>query len=145
MGALDVLPVALAKRYLNIPATSVENDTELAEDFIPPAVARVERHLWGDESGAQLDPLTITAPQRLAVRMVLNEYWRTQRAKVSRVSPGISGSAVETDAGPAGLASLTVRLTDLLGPPFSGGDAAPSSPTGSFPPPPCWPDPVEAR
>lgn len=136
MSALDVLPLDKAKLYLNIPPTATQNDDELRDDFIPPAVERVERHL-----GRALVPAEMTGSERLAVKLVLAEYWRTQRAKVGRgvSGGGTSGAAIESDSGPGGMAAIKTRLTDLLGPPAA---EAGSGPVGSFPAAQAWPDPA---
>ncbi|HEY9354604.1 MAG TPA: head-tail connector protein [Nocardioides sp.] len=136
MGALDILPLDVAKTYLNF--RGEQNDAELAT-FIPPAVERVERHL-----GRTLDPATVTAIEVLAVKVVLAEYWRTQRANYGRSSygGGASGAAIEADSGPAGEAPLRVRLTELLGDPATGTGAAAPEPLGSFPSAQAWPDPI---
>lgn len=137
MAALDVLPPAKAKEFVQIPAAVTSLDDELVE-FIGAAVERVERHL-----GRALDPAAVTFSELLAAKMVLGEYWRTQRAtRGGRGSygGGASGAAIEVDADPAGMAPLRLRLTELLGEP------APTSgglvPSGSFPAAAGWPDPA---
>jgi len=62
---------------------------------------------------------SVTAAEKLAVKVVLAEYWRTQRVEVAaNAARGYaSGVALEADAGPAGTAPLKVRLAELLGPP----------------------------
>ena len=142
MSALDVLPLVDAKRYLNIPLARAEDDAELA-GFVPAAVQRVERHLWGESSTQQLEDLDVVSPlQLLAVKVVLGEFWRTQRLRTARAGSGASGTAIDADSGPAGLASLRTRLTELLGPPADGKGSDPAEPVGSFPPALPWPDPV---
>lgn len=144
MSALDVLPLDAAKRYLNIPLAVTNDDDELTE-FIGAAVQRVERHLYGEDSAGNpkehLDPAALSALQVLAVKVVLAEYWRTQRYKTARAAGGVSGTAIEADSGPAGLASLQVRLTELLGPPADGESGGVLSPVGEYPEAPAWPDP----
>lgn len=144
MGALDVLPLVAAKRYLNI--KNDEWDDELEQDFIPPAVERVERHIAGQAGvGVTLTAAAdATATQILAVKMVLGEYWRTQRTAAGRGGfGGTSAAQVDADTGPAGTASLRSRLTDMLGPPADSDDldGPVPSPTGAFPPAQRWPDP----
>lgn len=141
MAPLDVLPLVDAKRFLNI--RTAEFDAELTEDFIGPAVERVERHLAGDAGIGQTLTTAAAATQLqiLAVKAVLAEYWRTQRTRVGRGSFGTTAAAVEADSGPAGVASLRSRLEELLGPPFEGTGSAPPSPGGSFPRAQAWPDP----
>lgn len=138
MGALDVLPLALAKRYLNIPAADHQHDDELTEDFVPPAVQRVAEHV-----GRELvDSASCTPLERLALKMVVEEYWKTQRAQGAggRGSyGGASRTAIDADSGPAGTAPLRVRLEELLGP---AAVATGPAPRGSFPPPSTWPDPT---
>lgn len=135
MAALDVLPLPAAKEYLNIPAASTVNDTELA-GFIPAAVERVERHL----GRPLIDAATSTASEVLAVKVVLGDFWRTQRVRAGRSFGGASSSAVEADSGPAGMAPLRVRLSDLLGEEVS---EPGEIPRGSFPAASRWPDPAE--
>lgn len=138
MSALDVLPLEKAKRYLNIPLAQTQHDDELEQDFIPPAVERVQRHL----GRTLVDETSTSGSERLALKMVLGEYWRTQRVAAGRgriSGGGASGTAIEADSGPAGEAPLRVRLTDLLG------EEAPdqhTSPRGTFPPACGWPDPA---
>lgn len=141
MSALDVLPLDAAHRYLNIPLATTIDDDELTE-FIEAAVQRVERHLFGENSDEHLDPDALSALQVLAVKVVLAEYWRTQRYKTARGAGGSSGTAIEADSGPAGLASLRVRLTELLGPPADGAAGGVPAPVGEFPPAVGWPDPA---
>ncbi|TAK32339.1 MAG: hypothetical protein EPO40_03150 [Myxococcaceae bacterium] len=130
-----VLNLADAKIYLNIPAARTADDVELG-GFIPPAEARVARHLGR--------PPVADAPlEVLAVKVVLGEYWRTQRAG-RRGGGGNAAAATEADSGPAGTASLKVRLTELLGEPAAAGGGVPA-PVGSFPPAECWPDPAQGR
>lgn len=139
---LEVLPLEKAKLHLNIPSTSTQNDDELRDDFIPPAVERVERHL-----GRELVPAEMTGSERLAVRVVLAEYWRTQRVSTGRGGyggGGASGAALEADSDPAGAAPLRRRLIDLLGPAADDATGAGGglAPRGSFPLPQPWPDPA---
>lgn len=131
----DVLPLAAAKRYLNIPLSSTVNDDELEEEFIPPAVERVGRHL----GRSLIDADEVTPSELLACKVVLGEYWRTQRFRRGGGAGGPSGAAIEADTGPAGAAPITNRLTELLGPPA---DREETKPTGSFPPATAWPDPA---
>ncbi len=146
MTALDVLPLQVAKRFLNIADARTEHDTELLADFIPPAVERVERHLFGTDSTGQplshLDPGSVTATQLLACKVVLAAYWRTQRARSPSGGYGAGGGAGMEDSDPAGMAPLRRRLIDLLGPPAEDGPDARLDPRGSFPDPSCWPDPI---
>lgn len=60
----------------------------------------------------------ITAVQRDAVLMVLEEYWRTQRSRLGGrgTTMGGTAAAAQGDTGPAGVAPLERRLEDLLGP-----------------------------
>lgn len=140
MSALDVLPLDAAKRYLNIPLANVLDDGELTE-FIGAAVQRVERHLFGESSDVHLDPDAVSPLQVLAVKVVLAEYWRTQRYKTARAGGGASGTAIEADSGPAGLASLPVKLTELLGPAADDASGGALAPVGEYPPVQAWPDP----
>lgn len=137
MSALDVLPLAAAKEHINFraPQDQGQNDAEILE-MIPAAAERVERHLGRPPSAGSFS-------ERLAVKVVFAEYWRTQRGssttRGSRGGGGASGAAIEADSGPAGAAPLTSRLTELLGDPVQeAGDA----PRGSFPEPQRWPDPA---
>lgn len=143
MAPIDVLPLADAKRFLNI--RTAEFDDELTQDFIGPAVERVERHLAGEAGIGQTLTTAAAATQLqiLAVKAVLADYWRTQRTRVGGRSygGGTTAAAVEADSGPTGAASLRSRLTDLLGPPFEGSGSAPPAPGGSFPKAQPWPDP----
>lgn len=141
MSALDVLSLDDAKRYLNIPLANTVDDAELTE-FIAAAVQRVERHLFGENSDEHLDPDALSALQVLAVKVVLAEFWRTQRFKTARAAGSASGTSIEADTGPAGLASLRARLTELLGPPVDGAAGGVPAPVGEFPPPVDWPDPA---
>lgn len=141
VSALDVLPLDVAKRYLNIPLDRVADDAELEEDFIPPAVQRVSEHVGRD----LVDAALCTPLERLAVKVVLAAYWRTQRVSMGRGASygggGASGAALEADSDPAGVAPLRRRLTDLLGEPAVVG----AGPRGSFPPPLPWPDEAGRR
>lgn len=146
MAALDILPIDKAREYLNI-RTPELNEVELAE-FIAAAVERVERHLAGDAGvGSTLVTAeTTSALQLLAVKAVLAEYWRTQRARIGRgAAGGSTAAAVEADTGPAGAAALRMRLEDILGPPFDGAGSDPPRPAGSFPLAAPWPDPARLR
>jgi len=140
VSALDVLPLDAAKRYLNIPLANTIDDGELTE-FIGAAVQRVERHLVGEDSDEHLDPDAVTPLQVLAVKVVLAEYWRTQRYKTARAAGGASATAIDADSGPAGLASLQVKLTELLGPPADGASGGVPAPVGEYPLVQAWPDP----
>jgi hypothetical protein len=141
VGALDVLPLAKAKRYLNIPAERTTDDEELAE-FIGPAVQRVGEHV-----GRELvDEQSCTPLELLAVKVVLGAYWRTQRVNMGRggsYGGGVSGSALEADSDPAGAAPIRRRLIDLLGEPADDGKAPHTAPQGNFPSPEPWPDPAQ--
>lgn len=144
MSALDVLPLAAAKLYLNIPASVTKDDVEL-QGFIAAAVGRVDRHLYGDAAEQSLadDPETVTPLQLLAVKAALAEFWETQRVGyVGGSYGGGTAAAAAMDTGPSGVASLTMRLTELLGPPA--GDAS-TVPRGSFPAAAPWPDPICVR
>lgn len=146
MAALDVLPLDVAKRFLNIAPNLTDQDDELSVDFIPPAVERVERHVFGASPDGQplghLAPDTISASQRLACKVVLGEYWRTQRTVLGGGRPlgAVSGGA-DLDSDPAGTAPLRARLTELLGEPSKVTPGTPA-PAGMFDPPQPWPDPA---
>jgi hypothetical protein len=130
----DVLSVQKAKDHLNaLNITEPGGEGELA-DMIGAAVGRVERHL-----GRSLEPGPATGVELLACKVVLAEYWRTQRpgAAGRRVYGAQAAGAQET--GPVSGAPIEVKLEDLLGPPA---DDAASSPQGSFPPPVPYPDPI---
>lgn len=137
MSALDVLSVEDAKAYLNERTTA--HDDELAR-FIGAAVARVEKHL----GRSLVDAAEVTPLEQLAVEMVLADYWRTQRTSAS-TRGGYVSPPYEGDDGPGGVASLRVRLTDLLGEPAAEKAGAGSAPQGSFPAPAAWPDPADRR
>lgn len=130
--ALEVLPLAKAKEHLN--RTEVRQPGEEGEliDMIGAAVERVERHL-----GRYPQPGKIL--EQLACKVVLAEYWKTQRPSTVRTS-AYPTAAGEVDDGPTSGVSITAKLTELLGPP-SGGSGG--SPQGLFPSPLAWPDPVE--
>jgi len=134
VAGLGVLSLADAKEHLN--KISPVSDEELRL-MLPAAVERVERHTGRALSGAT----QVTASEVLAVKLVLAEYWRTQRAKVGRgvSGGGASGVAIESDSGLGGMAAIKTRLTDLLGPPAAEAGAAP---VGSFPAAQPWPDPA---
>lgn len=136
MSALDVLPLEVAKEYLNI--TSDRQDDELT-GFIPAAVLRVVRH-----TGHNLDTAADASPlELLACKVVLADFWRTQRVAApgrGGYGGGSSGAAIEADSGIGGEAPLRVKLTELLGPPAATGDVRPE-PVGCFPQPQPWPDP----
>jgi uncharacterized phage protein (predicted DNA packaging) len=140
VAALDVLPLDVAKRYLNIDAGTTAHDDELADDFIPPAVARVERHV-----GRTFTDYESVGPlERLALKMVLAEFWRTQSVSATRSYNGSVGQqSYDADSDPAGTAPLRVRLEELLGEEAPQETASVSSPQGSFPEPSPWPDPAE--
>lgn len=124
MAALDVLPLDEAKKYLN---KSSDTDDDELTGFIAAAVERVERHV-----GGSIEPPT--ASQLLAVKVVLGEYWETQRVAAAGPTPVYANSV--DDDGPTGTAPLSVRLAEILG------DALSESPQGSFPDPLPWPDPI---
>lgn len=145
MAALDVLPLDQAKKHVNTELAITTDDAEMTA-FIEAAVERVDRHLWTEaerETGRSLTAAgePVTPSRRLAVMVVFAEYWRTQRPRGARSGgAAVSVAAVEADSGPAGVASLTSRLTELLGPAAesSSGTAA----VGSFPAALPWPDPA---
>lgn len=141
MAALDVLPLADAKVYLNI--TTTAHDDEL-EKFIGAAVARVDKHLGLDQPGevSLAEQTELTPLQRLAVEMVLAEYWRTQRISATNRSTYVA-QPWEDDDGPAGTASLRARLTDLLGEPAATKRGTGAAPQGTFPSATPWPDPAD--
>lgn len=129
---LDVLPVDKAKEHLNREKIRQPGEDEELVDFIGAAVDRVARHLGRY-------PAVGKVIEQLACKVVLAEYWKTQRPSTVRTSayPTASG---EVDDGPTSGVSITAKLTELLGPP-SGGSGG--SPQGLFPSPLAWPDPVE--
>lgn len=131
--ALEVLPLAKAKEHLN--RTEVRQPGEEGEliDMIGAAVERVERHL-----GRYPQPGKIL--EQLACKVVLAEYWETQRPDQGRSTgyPGAGGP--DSDDGPTSQKSIRVKLIELLGPPAAEDG---SSPQGLFPPPRSWPDPVD--
>lgn len=143
-SGLTVVSLADAKQHLNKVLTQQIDDEEL-RPIIAAAVERVDRHLWtAAERSAGMSLTTrgqVSPSERLAVLTVLDVYWAPQRSRINRtvVTPG---PAVELDAGPAGTASLTARLTELLGPPAEGRGAAPPAPVGAYPDPSGWPDPA---
>lgn len=65
----------------------------------------------------QAGSTAVTATQRDAVLMVLEEYWRTQRTRLGGRGNSMGGGATQfsVETGPAGEAPLGRRLTDLLG------------------------------
>lgn len=135
-----MLPLEKAKWYLNIPAERTTDDDELTE-FIAPAVQRVGQHV-----GRELvDEQSCTPLELLAVKVVLGAYWRTQRVNMGRggsYGGGVSGSALEADSDPAGVAPIRRRLIDLLGDPADDGTGQAAAPQGCFPPAESWPDPA---
>lgn len=141
-----VISLGDARDYLNKIGAATLDEDEL-RTMMAAAVERVDRHLYSQaerDGGRTLaTESTITQSQVLAVKMVLAEFWRTQRTRLGGRSMGGGGSgvAIELDSGPAGAAPLTVRLTDLLGDPADGGDGVPA-PVGSFPTACGWPDPA---
>lgn len=146
MSALDVLSLDAAKAHLNIRLTDIRNDGEITE-MIAAAVERVERHLYGMDPVTkkplgQLDPATATPSQRLACKVVLAEYWRTQ--KPAGAVRALGTVAQEADDDPAGTAPLRYKLVELLGEPSR---ATPDQavPVGSFPAASPWPDPASWR
>lgn len=124
MAALDVLPLDEAKKYLN---KSTDTDDDELTGFIAAAVERVERHV-----GGSIEPPT--ASQLLATKVVLGEYWETQRVAAAGPTPVYANSV--DDDGPTGTAPLSVRLAEILG------DALSESPSYSFPSAQPWPDPI---
>lgn len=84
-----------------------------------PAIVNTDSAFGGPvEVTYKVGRTSVTANEKLAVKMVLAEYWRTQRVEVSRAA-GISyasGVALESDAGPAGTAPMRLRLQEILGP-----------------------------
>lgn len=126
MAALDVLPLDEAKRYLN---KSSDTDDDELTGFIAAAVERVERHV-----GGSIEPPT--ASQLLAVKVVLGEYWETQRVAAAGPTSIYTAAIAVDDDGPTGSAPLRMRLAEILG------DPASDSPRGSFPDPLPWPDPI---
>lgn len=138
MSALDVLPVVTAKRFLNI--TRSDWDTELSQDFIPPAVDAIER--WTGKGAGGLE--SGASPSELfAVKVVLREYWRTQYPERSGGSGApTSYGAAATDTGPAGGAPLERRLETILGPKVASAGGGGAVARGTFDPPQPWPDPA---
>lgn len=141
-----VISLADARAYLNKLGGGAADEDEL-RTMLAAAVERVDRHLYSAADRAagrtlNVEPV-ITESQVLAVKMVLAEFWRTQRARLGGrpTGMGTAAGAMDSDSGPAGVAPLTVRLTDLLGLPSGGGDAVPA-PVGSFPVAQPWPDPA---
>ena len=138
--ALAVLSLDQAKLHVNIPLDRVENDAELI-GHIAAAVERVERHLGRPLTVA---PELVSASELLACKVVLAEYWRPQRARGGRSYGQASSAAAAADSGPGGLASLTARLTELLGRAASAGSTRSTPPRGTFPAAQPWPDPAGA-
>jgi hypothetical protein len=100
-------------------------ESVLIDSRIPAVTSGVGSPFYGDVALTYVAGRTsVTAAEKLAVKMVLAEYWRTQRVEVAANSARgyASGVALEADAGPAGTAPLKIRLQELLGP------AAPSRP-----------------
>ncbi|MBN9791290.1 hypothetical protein DMP17_22165 [Pseudonocardia sp. TMWB2A] len=131
-GPLDVLPLEKAKQHLNRTVNRQPGEEDELIDMIGAAVDRVERHLGRF-------PVVGKVIEQLACKVVLAEYWETQRPDTGRTGyPGASGP--DSDDGPTSQKSIRVKLTELLGPPAAdtGG-----SPQGLFPPPRAWPDPVD--
>ncbi|MDN5853516.1 MAG: phage gp6-like head-tail connector protein, partial [Actinomycetia bacterium] len=141
-----VISLAHAKQHLNKSHTQQIDDEEL-RPIIAAAAERVDRHLWTRaqrDAGSTLTTATqVSASQRLAVLTVLDTYWATQRSRTNRPPTAGASPTVELDAGPAGAASLTARLTELLGPPAEGAGSVAVAPTGSYPSVLPWPDPIE--
>ena len=150
-SALDVLSLAAVKEHLNIDLDDRVHDAELL-GLIPAAVGRVRAHIRRsftspDEATASERGEMRAASELLACKMVLADYWRTQIFSGRTEIYGTSPAVVEMDVGPAGASSLTMRLTDLLGPPGAEADddgrsARVPAPQGSFPAAHPWPDPV---
>lgn len=130
-GALDVLPLDKAKEHLNREKIRQPGDEEELVDFIGAAVERVTRHLGRF-------PEVGSVSEQLACKVVLAEYWKTQRPSTVRTSyPTAAG---EVDDGPTSGVSIGAKLAELLGPAKAdaGGTAQ-----GLFPNPLAWPDPIE--
>lgn len=149
--ARRVISLSDVRDYLNKATTGAQPDEDELRTMMAAAVERVDRHLFSQaerDGGRTLaTEAVITQSQVLAVKVVLAEFWRTQRARLGggRGQMGIStaGAVAEMDNGPSGSASLTLRLTDLLGDPADGGDGVPA-PMGSFPESCDWPDAARA-
>jgi hypothetical protein len=88
LGAAGGLAAAGAINAAGGPACDAERRTG---QFIGAAAQRVERHLFGENSDEHLDPDALSALQSLAVKVVVGEYWPTQRFKTARVAGGSSG------------------------------------------------------
>lgn len=130
MAALDVLPLAQAKDHLNIPSDNVDNDAELTR-MIGAAVERVERHV-----GRTLtDQASCSASQILASKVVLADYWITQRPENGPPPGWMTGGNDDT---PGYVVPLRERLVEILGQPSN---AAGGAPTYAFPDAAPWPDP----
>lgn len=145
--ARRVISLGDARDYLN-KAVGGQVDEDELRTLMAAAVERVDRHLFTQaerDAGRTLatEP-AVSESQVLAVKMVLAEFWRTQRNRLGSRSGGLgaSGAATEADSGPAGAAPLTVRLTDLLGEPADGAGGGVPAPVGSFPAACEWPDPA---
>lgn len=143
-----VISLGDARAYLNKLGGTAADEDEL-RTMLAAAVERVDRHLYSRaerDSGRTLaaEPV-ISESQVLAVKMVLAEFWRTQRARLGGRGAGMAAAAaaIDSDAGPAGTAPLTVRLADLLGPPLGADAGGVPQPVGSFPPACGWPDPAD--
>lgn len=127
MAPLDVLPLAEAKEHLNkVTNAQPGGDDELIE-MIGAAVERVQEHLGGRE-------LTAAAgfSERLACKVVLADYWKTQRPTIGGRQPYGGQAGFAQEDGPTSGASLMAKLTAILGPAVS---AASNLPIGRFPTP----------
>ncbi|MEV1295782.1 head-tail connector protein [Pseudonocardia sp. NPDC049635] len=130
---LEVLPLDKAKEHLNREKIRQPGEDDELEEFIGAAVDRVSRHLGRPADPSR--PLDV-----LAAKVVLAEYWKTQRPAAGRSSTYTGHVNPNADDGPTSGASIRVKLTDLLGP--AAPDAG-SAPQGLFPPPQAWPDPIQ--
>lgn len=137
--ARGVVSLTDARTYLQKLNLGAVDEDELRSQLAA-AQLRVDRHL----GRALADADAVTETEVLAVKVVLAEYWRNYRTKFANRGAGMgsTAAAIDTDNGPSGLASLTARLTDLLGPPVGAGAGGVPSPMGSFPEPCGWPDPA---
>ncbi|OJY47601.1 hypothetical protein [Pseudonocardia sp. 73-21] len=146
--ARRVISLADARDYLNKVAGGQVDEDEL-RTMMAGAVERVDRHLFTraerDAGRTLASEPTVSESQVLAVKMVLAEFWRTQRSRLGGRGAGMAAAAaaIDSDSGPAGTATLTVRLTDLLGPPLGADAGGVPQPAGSFPPACGWPDPAD--